>query len=922
VSGCFHCGDALPAQPASVDFEGVERAFCCPGCAQAALFIREQGLGDYYRLRESTGARIAEGIDFRAWDRADLLAEHSRETPGGREITVITDGMRCAACAWLIDRALHGEPGVQEVQANAITGRIRLRWNPALQPLSALLQRLAQLGYTPHLAPGAALEAARLAERRTLILRLGIAGLGTLQAMMFAEALYLDFNNEMPAATRDFFRWIAFLVSTPVVFYSGWPFIAGMLREADAKRVGMDTLIASSVLLAYGASLVETLRGGVHVWFDAAVMFVFLLLAARALEQFARRRANAVVDQLARARPVLARRFADDGSLETVPLAALAPGDLLQVAAGEALPADGELLDAGEFDEALLTGESRAVARAIGDEALAGSTCLGIPVRLRVARTGERTRLSQLVTLVEAAQDARPRIAETATRLSGQFVSALFVIAIVVFGIWWQIAPERAFEVALAVLVVSCPCALSLAIPAGLAVSHGALAKIGVLSVKPDAIDRLAQIDTVLFDKTGTLTVGQPRIVALQVFGHLDTDTVRRIAAALERDSGHPLAAAFALAEADDSDSGSPRVAGVAVEAATKAAAQHTESVALIVGQGVQGRIEDRDWRLGRADFAAAGSDDDGAVWLGDGHRAFARFELADTLRSDAAATVAALVALGIDVEIASGDGATSVAGTAAALGVGRWHARMSPDEKLARMRALQQQGHRVAMVGDGINDAPVLAGADVSLALGGGAALAHQAADLVLTGSQLQRLPQSITLARRTRRVLRQNLGWALAYNIIALPFAALGFVTPWLAALGMAGSSLLVTLNALRLARTVATPQTLPTNASRHPSSGNAGASTPSACRDRGEDAVGRTLVASSPDSSRPRSLPQYVVASLSMEAATAPNALPQTHSWRGADWIDTVRSPSVANAPFTAAPPRESASGTAEQLAVGAP
>jgi P-type Cu2+ transporter len=792
---CFHCGEALPAAPARLAFDGAERLFCCAGCASATAFIRDQGLGDYYRLRQAEAARAAGDIDCSVWDRADLLAEHSRALPdGGREITVLTDGMRCAACAWLIDRALQAEPGLHEVQANAVTGRIRLRWDPAQQRLGALLERLAALGYRVHLAPGAAQEADRLRERRTMILRLGIAGLGTLQAMMFAEALYLDFDNQMPAATRDFFRWIAFLVSTPVVFFSGWPFIAGMLRELSvlrtvglrALRPGMDTLIASSVLLAYGASLVETLRGGAHVWFDAAVMFVFLLLAARAIEQFARRRANAVVEQLARARPALATRLLADGQRETVPLAALALGDTLQVAAGEAVPADGRLLDAGEFDEALLTGESRPVARAVDALALAGSTCLGRPVRLQVAAVGSETRLSQLVQLVEAAQDARPPLALATARIAGHFVSALFVVAALVFAAWWQFAPERAFEVALAVLVVSCPCALSLAIPAGLAVAHGALARIGVLSLQPDAIDRLASVDRVLLDKTGTLTLGSPGIVDSRTIAGFDAERAATIAAALERDSGHPLAAAFLAAQP----------AGAAPASATE--------VELVVGQGVGGRVDGRHYRLGRADFAA-GRADDGAIWLGDGEQALARFQLDDPLRADAVAAVAALRGLGITVGIASGDAVDAVAKVAERLGIDDVRARSSPQDKLECMRELQRAGHRVAMLGDGINDAPVLAGADVSVALGGGAALAHRAADFVLTGTQLQRLPQAIALARRTRRVLRQNLGWALAYNVVALPFAAAGLVTPWLAALGMAASSLLVTVNALRLARGV---------------------------------------------------------------------------------------------------------------------
>ena len=365
TAACFHCNEPIDARMRVVDAGHPDRAYCCQGCAAAARFIQSAGLADYYRLR-SASAGPAIDTDFSLWDRAELLDAHSTPCPVGREITVLSDGMRCAACAWLIDRSLSREPSVDRVQANAVTGRIRIRWDPSVQPLSALLDRIARLGYPVSLAPDASLEQRRLRDRRMMMLRIGVAALGALQAMMFAEALYLDFDRAMPESTRDFFRWLTLLVSTPVVFFSGWPFIAGMLRELRARVLGMDTLIAGSILLAYAASLVETLRGGPHVWFDAAVMFVLFLLAARGLDQFARARANAQVDRLARATPQWARRVTEDGGTQSVPIAALSAGDVVEVAVGSCLPADGELLDDAELDESLLTGESRPQSRARG----------------------------------------------------------------------------------------------------------------------------------------------------------------------------------------------------------------------------------------------------------------------------------------------------------------------------------------------------------------------------------------------------------------------------------------------------------------------------------------------------------------------------------------------------------------------------
>ena len=784
VAACYHCGEPLPDLPVRQQWEGVEQSFCCQGCAAAAEWIRHSDLGDYYQLRSAAAMRVGtEPQDLSIWDRDELLDEHSHRIEGGREIILLTDGMRCAACAWLIDRALAREDGVLDSTANAVTGRIRISWDPQRAALSQLLQRLSLLGYRPYLAGGEASERARLADRRRWLLRLGIAGLGAFQAMMLAEALYLDVNNTMPVPTRDFFRWLTFLVSTPVVFYSGWPFLIGAWRELRNRHLGMDTLIASSTLLAYFASLVETIRGGPHVWYDAAVMFVFLLLAARMLEQRARNIATAQVDALARARPAFATRERADGERESVPLTALQIDDIVRVAAGESVPADGVLLDTqAMLEEALLTGESSPVSKAVGAPVYAGTICREHPARLRVTEVGSATRLSQLARLVDQAQAHRPPIAQVADRIGSRFVAGLLLCAVAVYVFWHFHQPERAFEVTLALLVISCPCALSLSVPAALAAAHGALAKLGVLATRPDALETLSKATDIVFDKTGTLSDAQPGLGSVEVFGDLQARDALAIAAALERDSGHPIAAAFAVAARAD---------------------QQAQQVETVTGRGVQGRLAGVHWYLGRADFAA-GREDDGFLWLGDGQRGVARFSLHESPREDADSALRELQAQGLQVHLASGDGAEAVQRLADSLGITQAHARQTPEDKLALVRELQAQGRIVAMVGDGLNDAPVLAGADVSLAMGEGAPLAQRAADLVLTGATLMRIPAAILLARRTRAIIVQNLGWAMAYNLIALPVAAMGWVTPWLAALGMALSSLIVTVNALRLTRT----------------------------------------------------------------------------------------------------------------------
>jgi Cu2+-exporting ATPase len=784
-ANCFHCGEALPASPAMRLLDGTSQPFCCDGCAAAAQWIEDADLEAYYRLRERPGARIDQDDSALAlWDREEVQAEHARTIDdGGREITLLTDGMRCAACAWLIDRALSREPGITDISANAVTGRIRIAWDPALTPLSRPLRRLQSLGYRPFLAAGVQQERARRSERNRWLLRIGIAALGSMQAMMFAEALYLDTAQQMSLPMRDFMRWIAFLVSTPVVFYAGWPFIAGAARELRHRAPGMDTLIAGSTLLAWAGSVVETMRGGPQVWYDAAVMFVFLLLVARLLEQRVRASASAQVDALARARPAFASRETADGQREAVAVGALRAGDIVRVAPGEPVPADAVLLDAAaSFAEALLTGEARPVPKQPGDAVFAGSLCGAQAARLRLVAVGTQTRLSKLAALIEQAQAHRPPLAQAADRIARWFVLALAVATVAVHIAWRIHDPSRAFEVALALLVVCCPCALSLAVPAALAAANGALARLGVLPLRADALARLARIDTVVFDKTGTLSIPAGRL-QVESFDGTDGAAALRIAASLERDSAHPLATAFHAALPVDAD-----IASGVVE--------HP-------GAGIEGTVDGRRWRIGRAGFAAAAHADDGAIWLGDGNVARARFMFDEAARVDATATLAVLRKLGIATELASGDGESAVVRFAAVLGIDATQGRLSPEAKLAHVRDLQSRGHAVAMVGDGINDGPVLAGADVSFALGDGNALAARAADLVLAAPNLLRIPQAIVLARRTRAVIRQNLGWALAYNLLALPAAALGMVSPWQAALGMALSSLLVTANALRLAR-----------------------------------------------------------------------------------------------------------------------
>ena len=796
-AACAHCGETTPT-PLRRVVDGASRLYCCRGCAGAAEWIADAGFGDYYRWRSAPGPRVGDSDDYRDWDRDEVLDAHGAPVPGGRTIQFALGGMHCAACAWLVDKALRRECGVLDVRANAVDGRLRLAWDPAEVALSTLLQRVARLGYRPALPASPGDDAARRRQRRRELVALAVAGFGTLQAMMFSEALYLDASGSMPVATRDAFRWVTAALSAPVVFFAGAPFLRGAWNELRLRSAGMDTLVGSGILLAWLGSVVETLRGGPQVWFDAAVMFVLFLLAARFIESRLREANGARLDALAGAQPATAWRLRD-GALASIPARELAEGDLVQVGTGHALPCDG-VVDGDEawIDEALLTGESTPRRRQRGDRVLAGSHVQAGTLRLRATAVGAGTTISQMARQVAHAREQRPALADWAEATSRRVVGATLLLALGVAIAWSLVDPSRAFPATLAVLVATCPCALALAVPAAIARAQSRLLASGVLALSADALPRLAAIDTVAFDKTGTLTQGEPQLLGVRCFGTLDADAARDVAARLEAGVAHPLAKAFGVARG-------PAAVGAVLQP----------------GDGVEATLDGARWRLGRRAFAegarpapttsaAAHGDgvddpDDGTLWLTRDGRLEARFEVDDAPRDDAAAAVAALREGGLRLTILSGDAPVRVAALGARVGIasGEAHGGLRPDGKLATVRALQDDGRRVLMVGDGVNDAAVLASADVAVAMGGGAAMAQREADIVLLGERLSPLVGAWRIARQTQAIVRQNIGWAIAYNLLVLPLAALGIVGPGLAALGMALSSLAVTANAWRIGR-----------------------------------------------------------------------------------------------------------------------
>ncbi len=786
---CWHCEESIPADCRFVaNTAGGDKPVCCLGCKAAAEWIEQLGLSDYYRLRSAPAQRpVAEDAVDQSIAASAAVAGHAVHDLGGgrREVLMSIDGVRCAACVWLIERTLAGIADIERVEVNASSRRARIVWSGALA-LPRIIEILKRIGYTAVPLRADALDESRRKESRDAQKRLLVAGFGAMQAMMYASAVYLGVTDHMDDITRDLFRWLELLVATPVVFYSARPFFAGALRSLRARVLGMDVPVALAVVLIYAASVIQSVRGGGEVYFESVSMFVFFLLIGRYLEMRARHRTVDLTDALARLTPSVANRLGADGSPTRVDVLELVPGDRLQVYEGGLVPADGTLDSAScSVNEALLSGESAAQPKRRGDRMLAGSVLEEGPAEMTVAKVGKDTIVAGIAILVARAQASRPRLARAGERASAQLVIRVLVVSLLTAFGWALVDPGRVFGATVAVLVVSCPCAFALATPAAVTRALTMLARRGVLVAKPDAIEVLAHATHVVFDKTGTLTDPHLALSGIRSFGGMTQAMALELAGALAQQSNHPSARA--------------------IRSATPEPGLRASDVVVTAGGGVAGRIGERRLRLGSPAFAIgplhSGEEWHGAVVLADDRGVLAAFHLGERLRPEAAAAVERLSAQGLHIAILSGDAPNKVRAAAAALGVAQWRARQSPADKLARLNELRAEGSIVIAVGDGINDGPVLAGADVGVALTGGADLALAASDLVLAADNLQGVAWARDIARQTLRVIRQNQYWAWIYNAAAVPAAALGFVPPWLAALGMSLSSLVVVLNALRI-------------------------------------------------------------------------------------------------------------------------
>jgi Cu2+-exporting ATPase len=797
---CYHCGEPAPPDAGyHLEIGGRQRTLCCPACLAVASLINGAGYASYYQHRQQLAARASEqaasaALAWQALDQRPALWGQPVNKNAGedrRDLLVQVSNIRCAACAWLIRSHLEKQPGIFGIQVDVQSGFCRIQWSPADTQISQLARHLLELGYVPHLPLPQEEEDGRRHERLDSLKRLSVAGLGMMQVMMYAVGLYAGDAFGMSQASRGFLSWVSLLVCLPVMLYSGRVFFEGAWRGLRQGRPGMDLPVALAIALAFLASAWNFFRGEGQVWFDSVVMFIFFLSLGRHVELVLRQRNLLTASAIARLLPEWAHRIDEAGQVQVVPATDLCRGDRVRVMAESAFPADGVLLvSQTEVDESLLSGESTAIPKTAGDLVIAGSINLQQGVEIQVMRDTQDSTVSTLGRLLLAAQFRRSDPAGDdgglPRGLVPGFTLAILAIALAAAWYWLEHDPAKALPVALAVLVVSCPCALALALPVVRSSASLSLMGQGILLTRSAALFEFRKIDTVVFDKTGTLTLGRPSLTRQQLNtarADFDLATALGLAAAMEAHSRHATAQAFR---------------GFAPNPGVQQVSSHA-------GKGLQAQWQGKTLRLGQRDFAwpagAENGSSDQAIWLADEAGWIACFEVTDNLRPGATNVVAGLQSMGLDLHICSGDSEAAVQQCAARLGISRYAFRRTPEDKIRYISQLQDNGKKVLMIGDGVNDAPVMAAAQVSLSVQGATELANSAADIILTGTSLEGITRSFEAARKARRLAAQNLSWALIYNLGVLPLAVSGALQPWMAALGMSASSLLVVLNATRM-------------------------------------------------------------------------------------------------------------------------
>ncbi len=822
-NSCYHCGQPVPnASRYSVMILGQSRDMCCAGCQSVAQTIISSGLSSYYQYRTEpaeTAVLVPEQLQaLTHYDDDKVQEDFVRHHEHLREVTLSLDGLVCAACAWLIEKSLRDREGVTRIQVNSTTQRATLVWDARVTSLSRLLSDIHHLGYKAAPFEADAQEALYHDTMKRYQRRLGVAGLATMQVMMLAVALYLEVFGDLEPEFKHYFRWVSLIFATPVLLYSASPFYLNAWRSIQSGVLGMDVPVSIALLFAYLASLYATVYQQGEVYFESISMFTFFLLIGRFLEMRARRKAAAASANLLKLIPAMASKLSDKRvthdeqvtGIEQVPVKSLMVGDLVRVLPGESIPADGVILkpqmstqtqhgSCVHVNESMLTGESLPVKKRRGDVVYAGTINGEEVFDLQVIHRRADSLIANIIQLHDQAEQTKPEIAYIADTVARYFVSAILIIAATTWWYWQQHQPENAFWIMLSVLVATCPCALSLATPTAITCATSRLGEMGLLLRKGHVFETLGKVEHVILDKTGTLTQGRITIESTETFGDYAESQVLALAAELESYANHPIATAFKP---------------------YKGESIKLEQVMNVIGSGVSATWNEKRVSIGRAEFVLPAFSTEQAdsptpqprdsthttrdrqvIYLAIDSTLVAKFSYQDPIRKESRTFIDALHSVGIKTTLLTGDNKDNAEPVAQHLGINHLIASASPQMKLDY---LKQQSNISMMIGDGINDAPTLAGAHLSVAMGGGTDIAKASADMTLLGDNLMTLIQARELALKTTRLIWQNLAWALGYNLIVLPLAIMGLVAPYIAVVGMSASSIIVVSNSLRLLKT----------------------------------------------------------------------------------------------------------------------
>lgn len=819
-TSCFHCGQPVDDNlHIYVEYQGENKPMCCYGCQAVANAIINSGMDDFYKYRTTTPEKPEEIVpeflqQLKAYDSNAIQEKFVEKTSENNilEVSLILEGITCAACVWLNEKHLRSQPGVISANINYSNHRARVRWDNSKIHLSEILESISRIGYMAHPYDPEQHQRIIEKERKQQIKQLGLSGLLGMQIMIFAVAMYSGDWWGMEDSFRQSFRWLSLALTIPLLFYCSSVFFKSAYRDITNKRVGMDVPVSLGIGIAFIASTANTIHGSGEVYFDSVAMFTFFLLTARFFEIGSRKQTSEATEALLNLKPAIATRLKNYNEArsstieqqENIAVADLKTGDFLLVRPGEVIPADGIIINGvSGINESLITGESLPVTKQTNDPVIGGSTNTENPLIIQVSKLGEDSVLYSIQRLIDEAQHTKPAIAKLADRIASWFVGVLLTIAAGVAFYWYMTDPAQWLEITIATLVVSCPCALSLATPTAITAASGQLAKIGLLPKRSHALETLAHATDFVFDKTGTLTEGKIELEnTILITDEFDEKQALTIAASLEANSEHPIAKALLYAhQAFTSHTDTKQQPLLTVDGLI-----HT------TGQGIQGKIDKVEWYIGNHDFIqqrCGFSFDENItgsaskIYLANKQQRVAVFVLSDSIRKEARSLIDQLHRQHKKTHLMSGDREENASNISLQLGIQHCQANLKPEDKLKNVKALQQQGAIVVMTGDGVNDAPVLAGANLSIAMGKGTQLAAATADMILISNHIEHIYHGYIIAVKSLAIIKQNLSWAVLYNVIAIPAAAMGYIEPWLAAIGMSASSLVVVLNALRLTR-----------------------------------------------------------------------------------------------------------------------